>query len=74
MILYTKTICPKCLSIKSMLKNSGIEFQEINVDEDPSVAEMLREKGFMAAPIMYHEENFVLSVAEMMSIVSDLTA
>ena len=34
MKLYTKTICPKCLLVKSELQRAGLEADIINIDED----------------------------------------
>ena len=34
MKLYTKTICPKCLWVKSELSQVGLEAELINIDHD----------------------------------------
>ena len=34
MKLYTKTICPKCLWVKSELQRAGLEVEIINIEQN----------------------------------------
>jgi glutaredoxin 3 len=34
-IVYTQTVCPYCTNAKTLLKNKGIAYKEINLDERP---------------------------------------
>ena len=50
--LYTKNICPKCLWVKSELKEKGLAAEEVNIDNDEAAHNFIVEQGFMAAPIL----------------------
>jgi glutaredoxin 3 len=34
-VVYTTTYCPYCQAAKKLLKKKGVEFEEINLDENP---------------------------------------
>ncbi len=34
--MYTTTWCPDCRRAKSFLKERGVEFREVNIEEDPT--------------------------------------
>lgn len=49
--LYTAAWCRDCRATKQFLDSHGIEYTEINVDEDPAAsAEVLRRVGKRAIP------------------------
>lgn len=62
--VYTRTVCPKCVVAKAVLEENGVEFKTINLEEDEESATLLREKGFMAAPIIEHNDQFFTNVHE----------
>lgn len=33
--VYTMTTCPYCVAAKKLLKKKGVEFEEVNLDEQP---------------------------------------
>ncbi|ANE44005.1 MAG: glutaredoxin [Deinococcus sp.] len=37
--MYTTTWCPDCHATKAALKKKGLEFEEINIEQDDSAAE-----------------------------------
>ena len=39
--LYTTTYCPFCHRAKALLKNKGVEFEEIDVTNDPALREKM---------------------------------
>ena len=39
--LYTTSWCPDCWSAKQFLRERGVSFEEINVDEDPDAEELI---------------------------------
>ena len=39
--LYTTTWCPDCRYAKQFLRERGISFEEINVDEDPDAEDLI---------------------------------
>ena len=51
MIIYTRTVCPKCTLVKTLLNSAGIEYETVNLDFDEKAESELLEKGFMALPI-----------------------
>ena len=34
LVIYTQIICPKCKALKLRLREQGLTFKEINVDQD----------------------------------------
>ena len=40
--MYTTTWCPDCRNAKSFLNSRSITYTEINVDDDPSAAELVK--------------------------------
>ena len=39
--LYTTSWCPDCWYAKQFLRERGVSFEEINVDEDPDAEELI---------------------------------
>jgi mycoredoxin len=39
--MYTTTWCGYCVRLKKVLKNEGITFAEVNIEEDPAAAEFV---------------------------------
>jgi len=66
MKLYTKTVCPKCMWIKSELQRAGLEANIVNVDHDEAARELLLEAGVMSVPVLEVEGKFILDPEEMM--------
>lgn len=52
MKLYTKTICPKCLWVKSELQAANLNVETINIDHDDSGKEAVINAGFMTVPVL----------------------
>ena len=65
MLLYTQTVCPKCMVVKMWISESGRDVEVVNLDEHPEVREELREKGFAALPIMLVEGEYITDQAKM---------
>jgi glutaredoxin 3 len=59
MIVYSKTVCPFCVQAKSLLKSKGIEFTEINIEEDMIGREFLLEEGLRSVPQIYDGETYI---------------
>lgn len=52
-VLYSKNDCIQCRMTKRNLDSLGIEYQEINLDENPQFREYVtKDLGFMAAPVI----------------------
>lgn len=67
MIIYTKTICPKCMYVKSEIERLGLQVEIKNVDEDAEAKQLVLDKGFMAAPILQIGEEWFSDVSEIIS-------
>ena len=50
--VYTLPACVQCDTTKRYLTNQAIQFEEVNIAEDSAAYEMIREKGFTAAPVV----------------------
>lgn len=51
-LMYTTTWCPDCRLAKTVFEELGIEFQEINIEEDEDAAMEIEElnNGFRSVP------------------------
>jgi len=67
MKLYTKTICPKCLWVKSELQRVGLEAEIINIDHDEQAKQRIMEAGFLSVPVLEWEGKFIGDVKEVIS-------
>lgn len=67
MKLYTKTICPKCLWVKSELQQAGLEVEVINIDHDEQAKETIVNAGFLTVPVLEVEDRFIGDVQEIVS-------
>lgn len=59
MKLYTKTVCPRCLWIKSEAERSGMEVEVIHIDHDPDARERLVKAGIMSVPALEADGQFL---------------
>lgn len=53
--VYSKTVCPYCVNAKNFLRARGIDFQEVNIEEDEVAREFLREAGHRTVPQIYKD-------------------
>ena len=67
MRLYTRTVCPKCMLIKSELNEAGLDgqYETINIDLDNAAKEKIMNAGFMSVPILEVKGTFIHDFAEM---------
>ncbi|WNA13868.1 glutaredoxin [Enterococcus phage vB_Efa_VP14] len=54
--VYTKNNCASCTFTKRKLQELGVNYQEINVDEDLSALEYLMECGFRSLPVVFNND------------------
>lgn len=66
MKLYTKTVCPKCMWIKSEVQRSGADAEIVNIDHDESARERLISAGIMAVPVLEVDGRLIVNPEEMM--------
>jgi glutaredoxin 3 len=51
--VYSKNHCPYCDQAKALLKNKGIAFEEIKIDQDADAREFVMSQGHRTVPQIY---------------------
>lgn len=59
--VYTKNNCASCTFTKRKLQELGVNYQEINVDEDLSALEYLMECGFHSLPVVFKDDEPIVT-------------
>ncbi|UGO52513.1 glutaredoxin [Enterococcus phage KEF1] len=59
--VYTKNNCASCTFTKRKLQELGVNYQEINVDEDLSALEYLMECGFRSLPVVFKDDEPIVT-------------
>ncbi|MDI7742722.1 glutaredoxin [Lysinibacillus fusiformis] len=67
MKLYTKTICPKCMWVKSELQRAGLEVEVVNIDVDEQAKKAIIDAGFLSVPVFEFEGRLIGDVQEIVS-------
>lgn len=67
MKLYTKTVCPKCLWVKSELQQNGVEAEIINIDHNVEAKQKIVDGGFLSVPVLEMNGEFIGDVKEIIS-------
>lgn len=49
--LYSKDNCRYCVAVANFLRNNGVDFKEINIDEDEEGMKHVIDKGYMSIPV-----------------------
>lgn len=53
-LVYAKPFCPYCVAAKSLLREKGVQFREIDVSRDPAVTEeMVQRTGRRTVPQIF---------------------
>ena len=50
--IYSKNDCVQCKMTKKFLDQHKVEYNEINLDEQPEFIENLKAEGFLATPVV----------------------
>lgn len=58
-VFTTGPTCQLCRITKMHLTKSGLEFDEVRLDENPALAEKVRELGFTSAPVVLVDDEDV---------------
>ena len=74
MKLYTKTICPKCLWVKSELDAANLEVQVINIDHDETAKQKVIDAGFLSVPILEIDGEFIAEPSTIIDRISEYSA
>lgn len=55
--VYTLPSCVQCDSTKRMLKSIDVDYQEVDMSQDPVALEMVKTLGYTAAPVVVFGED-----------------
>ena len=58
--LFSKNNCMQCKMAKKVLIDSNTVFEEINLDEKPSAAKELQEKGLQTVPVTIADDKIII--------------
>lgn len=59
--IYTTSTCPYCEMAKKYFKSKNIEFQEINVQDNPEAAvELIEKSGQMGVPVIEIDKKIII--------------
>ena len=59
--VYSTNVCPGCVKAKDYLKSKGIEFEELNVQEDMAAREeMVAKTKQMGVPVLDINGTFIV--------------
>ncbi len=72
MKLYTKTVCPKCLYVKSELAQAGIEAELVNLDHNQEAMQKVTEAGFSSVPILQIDDELIGNVPDILERIGQL--
>lgn len=63
--VYSTPTCPFCVVVKNFLKEHGIKFEDINVQEDFEAAqEMIRKSGQTGVPVIEIDGKIIIGFNE----------
>lgn len=57
--VYTKNNCMPCKMTKQWLKNNGLDFKEVNVEEDLEAFNELVEMNLRTLPVVFHNDELI---------------
>lgn len=60
--VYTTSVCPYCVQAKTLLKNKGVDYQEINMQTlsgDDRTALMTKTNNYRTVPQIFIGEEFI---------------
>lgn len=58
--IYTKSTCPHCVTAKNTLKAEGVEFEEVNLEQNPGQVQPLIERtNYRKVPQIFINDNFI---------------
>ena len=56
-IIYTKNNCVQCTATKNAMDKQGLDYQLINLDQEPGEAETLKSLGYRQVPVVMAAED-----------------
>jgi glutaredoxin len=59
--IYTKTGCPYCAAAKEDFQKRGVDFEEVNLSEEPlKITEMVKLSGGRQVPVIVEGDNITV--------------
>lgn len=58
--LFSKNNCVQCKMAKRFLTDNQISFEEINLDQEPTAINWLKEQGFQSVPVITSEARTIV--------------
>lgn len=55
--LYSKPGCVQCRATQRMFDSGGVHYNYVDVSESPEDLTRIKELGYLAAPVVYVDEN-----------------
>lgn len=57
--VYSKNNCPNCVRAKSLLESRGVNYTEINIENNPESRQMLLDKGLRSVPQIFRDKELL---------------
>ncbi len=66
-LVYTTEFCPYCVRAKSLLKERGVPYREIQfeMDDDKSWDELIKRSGMQTVPQIFHGDRLIGGYSEL---------
>ncbi len=58
--LFSKNNCMQCKMTKRFLAENDINFEEVNIDNEPNALDWLKEQGFQSVPVITSDATTVV--------------
>jgi glutaredoxin len=52
--VYSKNNCPYCVRAKSLLESKGVDYKEVNIEEDQDSRQFLLDQGLRSVPQIFN--------------------
>lgn len=56
-ILYSKPGCVQCRATQRAFDNGGVNYNYVDLSESPEALERIKSLGYLAAPVVYVDED-----------------
>lgn len=53
--VYSKNNCSYCVKLKNQLDSWGVQYEEVNIEQDTNAKNFVVEQGHRTVPILYNE-------------------
>ena len=53
--MYSKNNCSYCVKLKNQLDSWGVQYEEVNIEQDVNAKNFVVEQGHRTVPILYNE-------------------